>query len=177
MIAPAFIPPKRAEEAFKAFVLPGILNAMEEECVNRRHLHVTCLIPGFPYVEVANLPILFEYSIGDPAEWERWDYKSFDDFARAKALITWRTGLSSREVTLCHPHLLRVHDVALWGSVIMNGVIVGVSGVQPHFDEMFARMTAAAVIGEASHYAEEFAKDPEHPDFLNPDPNINYYTT
>ena len=166
MITPYFVTPFRAREAFETFVLPGIKNAMEEKSVNRMHMHIVCLHPNTPYSENTKLPILFDYSIGNPEDWERWDGKSYQDFAQAKARISWRTGMSSREVVMCHPHLLAKGDTILWGSSILNGVIVAVSGVQPYFDEMFATMTAAAVIGEASHYANELQKGGNCPDFL-----------
>lgn len=166
MSAPFFLSAAQAREAFEAFVLPGIMNAMEHAHVNRRHLHVVALKPDTPFVEGAKLPVLFEYSIGDKSEWEHWDGRTFDDFARGKAALTWRTGLSSREVVLTKPQLLRKGDCALWGSAIIDGVIVGVSGVQPFFDEMFARMTCAALIGEASYFADQFASVENAPDFL-----------
>ena len=166
MTTPYFITPYRAVEAFKTFVLPGIRIAMEEESVERKHMHIVCLHPNTPYSEKAGLPILFDYSIGNREDWEQWEGKSYQDFAQAKARISWRTGLSSREVVMCKPHLLVKGDTILWGSVVFNGVIVAVSGVQPHFDEMFATMTAAAMIGEASRYANELQKGGNCPDFL-----------
>jgi hypothetical protein len=57
-------------------------------------------------------------------------------------------------------------DPRYWGSCIFDGVIVGVSGVQPHFDELFARMTAAAICAEAMNYAEMYAQSAESKDFL-----------
>jgi len=166
MATPFFLTKDQATEAFEAFVLPCIRNAMEQKHVHREHLHVVCLVPGVPFAEGAKLPILFEYSIGEKSEWKQYDGKTYSDFARGKAMITWRTGLSSREVVLAKPHLLIPGDVNLWGSVIIDGVIVAVSGVKPYFDEMFARMTCAAVIAEASYYAHEFASREDGPDFL-----------
>ena len=166
MTDPYFITPYRAVEAFETFVLPGIKKAMNDGAVGRRHMHIVCLRPNTPYSEKAGLPILFDHSIGDPEDWQQWEGKSYKDFAQAKARISWRTGMSSREVVMCQPHLLVKSDTILWGSSILNGVIVAVSGVQPYFDEMFATMTAAAVIGEASHYAHEFQTKENRPDFL-----------
>ena len=167
MTQPAFLKPHQALGAFQAFVLPGIQLAMRDLHVNRKHLHVVALNPCVPYSDTAELPILFEYSIGNRSEWEQWNGKTFDDFARAKAMMSWRTGKPSREVVLTSPQLLIPGDTALWGSAVIDGVICGVSGVQPYFDEMFARMTCAVIIGEASHYAAEFTKNPDAPDFLS----------
>lgn len=167
MNIPFFLTPEQAKEAFEAFVLPGIQNAMKYGHVNRKHLHVVVLNPCVPYAEGAELPILFEYSIGDRAEWESWHGKSFDDFARGKALISWRTGLSSQEVVLTKPHLLRPGDVNLWGSSVYGGIVTGTSGAQPFFDEMVATMTSSAMVAEASYNAAKRAEtDPDGPDFL-----------
>jgi len=163
---PAFLTAKQAEEAFDAFVKPGIYHAMSNKHVNRSHMHVVVLKPGVPFEEDAALPILFEKSFGDVKDWEKWDGKSYKEFAYGKAALSWRTGLSSREVVLTKPHLLLPGDCRLWGSSVYGGIITGVSGVQPFFDEMFATMTSAAILGEASYYADEMAKDPDSPDFL-----------
>ena len=160
---PHFLSAQEAREAFIAFVLPGIANAMQNDNVKRKHLHVVALNPTVPYSADADLPVLFEYSIGERSEWE-WQY---DKYARSKALISWRTGLSSREVLLTKPHLLCTGDVRLWGSAIVGGVVSAASGVQPFFDEMFAAMTSAAVVGEASYYAAKMADMGESaPDWL-----------
>lgn len=163
-----FLDADKARDAFEAFVLPGIQNAIKEEHVKRLHLHVVAFNslamydPTVDYGEYQNLPILFDYSVGDPAAWE-WDYNLY---VQGKALITLRTGLSSRDVLMTKPQLLMPGDPLYWGSAIIDGVIVGVSGVEPHFDEMFARMTAAALCAEATHYAEALKAQKEAPDFI-----------
>ena len=167
MTKPFFLTAEQAREAFEAFVIPGIQLAMRNGHVNRKHLHVVVLNPCVPFAEGVDLPILFEHSIGKRSNWAEWDGKSFDDFARAKATMSWRTGKSSREVVLTMPQMLISGDTSLWGSAVIDGVICGVSGVQPYFDEMFARMTCAAMIGEASHYTAEFTMNPYSPDFLS----------
>lgn len=167
MTAPAFLTNHQAEEAFQILVLPSITSAMKAGHIKREHLHVVVLEPGVPYQMDADLPILFEYSIGRRKHWEKWEGGlSFDDFARGKARLSWRTGLPSREVVLTKPHLLLPSDCRLWGSSVYGGFITGVSGVEPYFDEMFANMTSAAMVGEASHYANLLAQDPDAPDFL-----------
>jgi hypothetical protein len=166
MTKPFFLTSQRGREAFEAFVLPGIERAMSEGHVNRKHLHVVVLNPCVPFVEGADLPILFEYSIGKRSDWERWNGQTFDDFARAKAKLSWRTGLPSREVVLNQPHLLRPRDPRLWGSSVFGGVVSAASGAQPFFDEMFSDMTSAAMVGEARYYANQMAQNGDAPDFL-----------
>ena len=87
--------------------------------------------------------ILYEQSIGDPEKWDA-DYGAF---ARGKARLSWRTGLSSHEVVALKPHLLQAKDSPLWGSVCLDGVVVGVSGANPWFDEAFASAVAALFKG------------------------------
>jgi len=163
---PAFLTAKQAKEAFDAFVRPSIQHAMHKEHVNKSHMHVVVLQPGVPYVEGADLPILFEVSFGDSSDWEKWDGKSYKEFAYGKAHLSWRTGMSSREVVLTKPHLLLPGDCRLWGSSVYGGVVTGISGVQPFFDEMFATMTSSAMVGDASYYADKMAQDSDSPDFL-----------
>ncbi|CAM3979491.1 GAF domain-containing protein [Bordetella tumbae] len=83
--------------------------------------------------------ILYEESIGNPEEWDA-DYGAF---ARGKARLSWRTGLPSHEVVALKPHLLQAKDGTVWGSVCLDGIVVGVSGANPWFDEAFATAVAA----------------------------------
>ncbi|MFY0477256.1 hypothetical protein [Achromobacter marplatensis] len=83
--------------------------------------------------------ILYEESIGDPADWDA-DYGAF---ARGKARLSWRTGLSSHEVLALKPHLLHAKDLPVWGSVCIDGIVVAVSGANPWYDEAFAAAVAS----------------------------------
>ncbi|CAB3700018.1 hypothetical protein SB816_08155 [Achromobacter sp. SIMBA_011] len=82
--------------------------------------------------------ILYEQSVGDPNRWDA-DYGAF---ARGKARLSWRTGLSSHEVVVARPHLLQAKDTPVWGSVSVDGIVVAVSGANPWFDEAFAAAVA-----------------------------------
>ena len=164
MDSPFFLRPKWADEASDAFVLPGIMNAMEQKHIKRPCLHVLTLNPTVPYSPDTPLPILFERSINRGA-WE----KPYHSFAEGKARISWRTGLTSREVVLCKPHLLLPGDIRFWGSAIVNGIISAASAVESCFDEMFAGMASYAMCGEASYYAQQHAatENPGLPAFLS----------
>ncbi len=157
-----FLDKTKAYNAFEAFVLPGIRNAISGNHVKGGDLHIVALDPNIRYENGRPLPILFEYSFGVEAEW-KWPYRKY---AYGKAMISWRTGLSSRDVIMTKPHMLLPGDPLYWGSAIVDGVISAVSGVQPYFDEMFARMNSAALCAEATHYATLLASDPDAPDFL-----------
>jgi hypothetical protein len=83
--------------------------------------------------------ILHEQGFGrPPSEWDA-DYAGF---ARAKARLSWQTGLDSHVVQVLQPHLLRRDDTALWGSVNLDGIVVGVSGNEAAYDEAFAGAVA-----------------------------------
>lgn len=78
--------------------------------------------------------VLLEHAIGDP---ESWDV-DHAGLARAKARLSWETGLDSHVVQAARPHLLRQEDTLLWGSVCLDGIVVAASGAHPWFDEAFA---------------------------------------
>lgn len=83
--------------------------------------------------------ILAEQGFGKPrAEWDA-DYAGY---ARAKARLAWRTGRDSHVVRALSPHLLARDDTPLWGSVCMEGIVVGVSGAEPEFDEALSGAVA-----------------------------------
>jgi hypothetical protein len=85
--------------------------------------------------------ILYEHSLGDPGAWDA-DYRSF---ARAKAQLSWETGLSSHEVQTLRPHLLWNGATALWGSACLDGIVVAISGAFPWFDEAYACAIACMI--------------------------------
>lgn len=73
--------------------------------------------------------------------------------------------LSEKQLQLMEPTLYaRMMDCDQLA--LKEGVIVGVSRVQPFFDEMIAVMTSAAMIGEADFYADQMAQIQDSPDFL-----------
>ena len=83
--------------------------------------------------------VLLEHAIGDPACWDA-DYAAF---ARAKANLSWTFGLDGHFMQTHRAHLLREGDTMLWGSVCLDGFVVGVSGAHPWYDEAFATGVAA----------------------------------
>jgi len=82
--------------------------------------------------------ILYEHAIGDREKWDA-DYGAF---ARAKARVAWRAGLDGHLVQELRPHLLAARDTVLWGSVVVDGIVVAVSGAHPWYDEAFAGTVA-----------------------------------
>jgi len=82
--------------------------------------------------------ILYEHAVGDREKWDA-DYGAF---ARAKARVAWRTGMDGHLVQELRPHLLAAGDTVLWGSVIVDGIVVAVSGANAWYDEAFAGTVA-----------------------------------
>ena len=89
--------------------------------------------------------VLIEHAIGDPSRWDA-DYRAF---ARAKARLSWRHGRDAHWVQTHRPHLLREGDTTLWGAVCLDGIVVGVSGAHPWYDEAFAHCVAGFLRAQA----------------------------
>src|SRR3989344_5507137 len=129
--------------AVNAVRITGIASRgmLHENFLNRNALHVVVLDPskyfGSCQFEQA---VLYEESFEKSRGWER----PFDEFARDKALISWRTGMDTHLVQQRFPHLYNEGDITFGGGVSRDGIVVGVSGVQWYFDQMFAELTASA---------------------------------
>ncbi|HYG43773.1 MAG TPA: hypothetical protein VEA17_12705 [Bordetella sp.] len=119
-----------------AMVMPMIAVAMKDPRVGESgFLHIVVMDPAATSMGHAfEDAILYEESVGDRAAWDA-DYAAY---ARAKASISWRTGMDSHAVCETRPHLLRPADGTVWGSVCVDGIVVGVSGANPWYDEAFA---------------------------------------
>lgn len=116
---------------------------LQENFFNRNALHVVVLDPTRRYDGHNTLlqAILYEESFGEPREqWER----PFDDFACKKAYIAWRTGMDTHLVQQRFPHLYGEGNIKFGGGVLRDGIVVGVSGVQWYFDQMFAELVVSA---------------------------------
>ncbi len=130
---------------------PSIEKALQREGVSgERVLHIVVMDPAarpgdVPFEDA----ILHEASIGDPRTWQA-DYRSF---ARAKAALAWRAGCDTHVVQEFRPHLLQQGDSLLWGSAYRDGLVVGVSGAHPWFDEAFANTVAGFLLAIAQERA------------------------
>jgi len=80
------------------------------------------------------------------------DWAMYCDYAQAMAMLSWRTGLSSRDVQQTAPHLFKeptngeLGDIKLGGSVVRDGLVVAFCGVQPEFAEWIADTMAGLLI-------------------------------
>lgn len=122
--------------------LPMLRAAVADEAVNQSgvlYLVITDPLHGPQACDNFEDAIVYEQGIGrSPPEWDA-DYAGF---ARAKARLSWQTGLDSHVVQTLQPQLLREGDTALWGSVNLGGIVVGVSGNEAAYDEAFAGTVA-----------------------------------
>lgn len=95
--------------------------------------------------------ILYEHAIGDREQWDA-DYARF---ARAKARVAWRSGMDSHRVQALSPWTLERGDTTLWGSVAIDGIVVGASGLQAWYDEAFAGAIAMCMRAMAKAAADK----------------------
>ena len=101
-----------------------IMPMMEDHGVENASVCVAIRVHDIPFEKC-----FYQYSRNvDPAlEFNGPEEK----IARSKAEISWRTGLSSREVVTSHPEYLRPGDTIHPGSTIRGGLIVAISGFPP----------------------------------------------
>ncbi|MCK9512327.1 MAG: hypothetical protein M0R28_13995 [Pigmentiphaga sp.] len=134
---------------------PAIDSAMaSHEAGDSGFLHVVVMDPRAAPGTNFESAILYEQSFGDRSRWDA-DYAAY---ARAKARMSWRTGLPGHRICETSPHLLLPDEQPLWGSAVVDGMTVGVSGAFPWFDEAFAGIIAHFYI--ACVKAERFGKTP-----------------
>jgi len=114
-------------------------------------LHLVVLDPSVPCIDAASQPkVLAEHSIGDR---DRWDV-DYADYARRKALLSWRHRMDSRRLQLLEPHRLTSDDSLLWGGIWLDGLVVAASGAFPIWDECFSMMVAVQLRARACAAAE-----------------------
>lgn len=124
--------------------LPLITQAMTrpQEVGDSGFLHIVVMDPARSPGECAfDEAVLYEYSVGDRTQWDA-DYAAY---ARAKARLAWQHGMSTHALQALRPHVLRAGDTNLWGSAVLDGIVIGVSGALPFYDEAFAHVVAACL--------------------------------
>jgi hypothetical protein len=102
-------------------------------------LHVVIVDPSRHAFDTAfDDAILHERSFGDRSRWDA----PYDEFARAKARLAWRCRMDSALVQTRFPHLLVQGDILVGGGVHRHGITVGISGLDPWYDEAMAAAIA-----------------------------------
>lgn len=130
-----FIDRKTAEAAVQ-FCLPMITEGMKKwEVGESGFLYIVIMDPALqPHLSSFEEAVLYEHAIGDKEKWDA-DYAAF---ALAKARVAWKTGMDGHAVQELRPYLLTASDTVLWGSIVLDGIVVSVSGAHPWYDEAFA---------------------------------------
>jgi len=149
-----FLTRQLASQQFISIIAPEVKRLADVNIIKRASLALVLLDPSVPYAPGEKLPILFSGGVKD----EPWA-KPYDEFAQAKAMISWRTGLSSRVVQQTMPHLVESGDTVWWGSVVLDGLIVAASGVMPEHDEMLALYFAGACRARTITLMREFQEE------------------
>lgn len=141
-----FINRTAAEKAVQ-LVLPMITAAMDSRVSGEgRFLYIVIMKPGTSNATCSfEEAILYEHAVGDRDKWDA-DYAAF---ARAKAKVSWKTGLDGHLVQELKPHLLSEGDTVLWGGIVLDDIVVGVSGADPWYDETFAGAIAMCLRAQA----------------------------
>ncbi len=125
---------------------PTILAAFDTRVANKACFSITI---GVARSDGSYEPLFVKnFNEGD------WGGRPYDQIAHSKAMLSARTGMSSREVQLMHPNLLEEQDVMYWGSAISDGIIVAGSGVQPWIDEAISIATLAFCNGLVNDWVE-----------------------
>lgn len=107
----------------------------------RQELHIVILDPRVrPWDGSFEDAILLEHSIRNAPSWE----KPFDEFARNKALQSWRAQRHSMVLQQQHPSSLHEGDLPFYGSFVYGDIVVACSGVQPWFDMLISGWIALA---------------------------------
>jgi hypothetical protein len=142
-VAGAFFDRDTAARAVR-LALPMIISAMDSrEAGDSGFLHIVVMNPLMPSGEaVFEDAILYEHSLGDPDRWDA-DYAAY---ARGKARMSWRSQQNGQAICDLAPHCMAAGEQPLWGGMVVSGVVVGVSGCFPWFDEAFAGAIAHVFI-------------------------------
>ncbi|KVX55280.1 hypothetical protein DF107_06435 [Burkholderia stagnalis] len=143
---------RQAAIAAVELLLPSLSAALQGDAIGDSGcLHIVIMDPGLgPHDAPFEDAILYEFSLPAPKEWDA-DYRAY---ARAKARLSWETGRDGHLVQALEPHRLRAGDTNLWGAVARDGIVVGVSGALPWFDEAFAGCIAQCLRAFAKHRAD-----------------------
>lgn len=123
---------RRAIELVRPLIESGL---RDPALIGSGFLYIVIMDPGLtPGKRAFEEAILHEHAFGDR---ERWD-ADYAAFARAKAKSSWLSGMDSRHLQHVSPQLLHTGDALLPGGIWLEGIVVGVSGAFPCYDETYA---------------------------------------
>lgn len=144
---------RRAALAACALLRPMLEGSLQDAAIAPSGcLHAVIMDPALsPRDCCFEAAILHELSLPDRSRWDA-DYAAY---ARAKARVSWETGVDGSLLHTCEPYRLRLGDTNLRGAVIDHGLIVAVSGALPWFDEALAGCIAYCLRGFALQQAHD----------------------
>lgn len=147
---------RRAAPLALARALPLIETQLRDAQVSGMgFLHLVLMDPALPFGAAAfDEAVLLEHSIGERARWDA-DYAGF---ARAKARLSWRHGMDGQLLLTRFAHRLATGDSLLRGGVCLEGIVVGVSGAEPWYDEAFGLVLAVCLRAEVQRLAARAAQ-------------------
>ncbi|QYY28554.1 heme-binding protein [Cupriavidus pinatubonensis] len=124
-----------------ALALPMLTASLADRDVGEsRCMHIVVMDPCRPCgASTFEEAILYEHSL--PSR-DRWD-ADYAYYAREKARVAWRTGIDSGIVATQSPHRFVAGDILLPGGIVLDGIVVAVSGANGWYDEAFAHCVAA----------------------------------
>ncbi|ARP85201.1 hypothetical protein [Bordetella genomosp. 9] len=153
-VQPFFADREAAQQALQ-LVMPMIDAAMSNREVGESgFLYIVIMNPAVrPWEASFEEAILLEHSVGDRDKWDA-DYAAY---ARAKARTTWMAQRDTHGMASASPHLLRAGDAGVWGSAVVDGIVVATSGVNAWYDEAFSGAIAYALRAVAKGRAQQHA--------------------
>jgi hypothetical protein len=139
------------ESSFKEEHLKAAIDAVKlafadpefQDLFKRPDLHLVIAKPWIAPTEHWESMIYFkQYVMWRQRSWRSysaWKYP-YDKIAMSKAYVSWRHGLSMRQIIQEHSEYLVPRDTVWPGSVVVNGIICAVSGQDPASDEFLAEV-------------------------------------
>ena len=124
---------------------PMLERAVADERLGKSgYLHLVIMNPGCPPAYCAfEEAILREWTCGDPGG----QPELYRRLAREKARLSWLHGLDTQLLQMRRAHVLSRGDVALWGSVAVEGIVVAISGLDAWYDEALSGAVAMCLRG------------------------------
>lgn len=124
-------------------IYPAIKDAAENRQINKL---AGCMVVLNPQYKKVRFRVLFQHIISSE------DDVTFTEIARAKAMLSFRTGLASSRVQQDCPYLYEKDDTKWGGSTVApGGLVVAFSGVEAVFDEMISEWMASAIRALCRH--------------------------
>lgn len=149
-MASVLLTPDVAGQAIE-MVLPMIEKLAADGVIRGRDLAIVVLDPA-----TVDDSVIGQKCLGDLEKWEH----NYLRLAEYKAGLSKRYGLSTRHITQTKPHLCIVGDTKHSGGISLDGIPVGVSGVESYFDEMIANWVAAACLALCMEAMAKIQADP-----------------